>query len=84
MSKLSLGEYLRKIRRAKKISLRTAAEDFGCTYQFVYALEKDKAVPPIGMIKQMAKAYNVADKEIRAKVVEYLIAKIRRKYQVFS
>lgn len=79
----SLGSYLKGLRLKSGLSLREAATELnGPTYQFVYNMEHNKSLPPMGMIKKLAKMYAIADKAIRIEIVRELHNRLKKKYGI--
>lgn len=76
-----LGAFLRGLREKAGLSQRDVAIalDLG-TYQFVYNLEKEKCVPPMKHLKQLAKLYRVDETKLRVEIVKHLYARLKRKY----
>jgi len=55
----TLGQALRAMRKASKLSLDKAAEEIGCSKSYLWALEHDVGEPGLRMAAEMAGAYGI-------------------------
>lgn len=54
-----IGKKIRKIRRAKKISLDCVANETGCSIDYLKKLESGEETPPVGILLQISRALEV-------------------------
>lgn len=55
----TLGQALRTIRKAAKMSLDKAAEEIGCSKSYLWALEHDDGEPGLRMAAEIANTYGI-------------------------
>lgn len=55
----TLGQALRTMRKAAKMSLDKAADEIGCSKSYLWALEHDEGEPGLRMAAEMAAVYGV-------------------------
>ncbi len=54
----SLGQKLRELRKASKLTLKQVAEQVSCTAAYISQIENDKASPSISTLKRIAQVFN--------------------------
>ena len=57
---LTLGETIRRLRRHKKWSLGTLAQETGLSYSYLSRVENDSASPQADAVARLAEALDVA------------------------
>lgn len=55
----TLGQALRAMRKASKLSLDKAAASIGCSKSYLWEVENDKSEPSLRMATEIAGAYGV-------------------------
>lgn len=60
----TFGETVKKLREARKLTLREVAEELGIDTSMLGKIEKNKRKPTKQLIEKFAKFFNVSDKEL--------------------
>lgn len=74
----TLGEYIRRVRDERDISLREIARQIGCTPPFLSDIELGRRHPSDKVLVQIAKALGVKEEELRSRDVRPPIEEIKR------
>ncbi len=74
----TLGEYIRRVRDARDISLREIARQIGCTPPFLSDIELGRRHPSEKVLVQIAKVLGVKEEELRSRDVRAPIEDIKR------
>ena len=77
--KKTFGETVKKLREAKKLTLREVAEELGIDTSMLGKIEKNNRKPTKQLIEKFAKFFNVSAKELTIAFVSDTVA-----YQVMN
>lgn len=75
----TFGETVKKLREARKLTLREVAKELGVDTSMLGKIEKNKRKPTKQLIEKFAKFFNVSDKELTIAFLSDTVA-----YQVLN
>lgn len=56
---MTIGEFLKDIRKQKGLTITKVAQDIGFTKQYISMIEKNKCKPTLKLMKILADYYNI-------------------------